>query len=971
MKKNKEEILDFYLNFNKLKDLSSIAYINKTSLDKSRGLRQIKAQDVFVNEQGIFINIDFNTVSFIKNNISPIVNVKNGEEFVDSNSLNLAIAFMKVDFKEEEKTVYFPLITVDITHYKELMFSSVKSNGNFQLEINFEINKLTFCEEVLDYFFDFNFEENGKKEKEYLATEFHEFLPTEKRNLVDMFNHIYSFFANAKYDTNIFDITFPMLNSDKSSTFMFFNIQSNLKLSKELEEMKNENNELVNEYFFHEEENNLSFNPSDEYWTGALTKEYPLGKGQGIVLQKNQLNERIIPVIGGPGTGKSTLFLSLISNEVTKRALSNIYDNKDYNNLMLITSTANKAIENVYTSLKKGFKHGFCLVGGSNENKAASKIEVAEFIEIIKEKEFSSKNKIKYESNIKRIKTFFETRKENFLEIKKYKEELLKLKIKKFENLAYFLKNLDESLEQLNVEKIKKEIAFISTSIKQFKLILKCEIDSISSFFEILENDYLPKMNLIKNKIDNRGLIKKILGGSDKIVKEYFDISEEDFAVLFNLANVLIEKKDILQDIKKYQEIGRIKPVLDYFYDKYKNNYSLFNNFIQHDSFGEYFRTNLYNISYKFYLLCYNYLYEKMLENKVEVLKALNYIIADNQYKYFADNYRFNQDSYDKFLRFLSLAYPVTTSTLAAISNNFKEIFPSKSTTYNTILADESGMICVNDMIPILRRSNRAIIVGDPKQLPPIVSLAEIFSNKLKNATDERFWDMYSPTSLSAFHRSAGTLKGGYLLSGRGVMLDEHRRCSPKIAELFIRIGKYEGLNVKTRISTRKQFQNIKEELMFFNIVNQDKNGAGNINYNEIQVIDILLNKLEKAGYDLKKEVGIITPYKKQEGEIVKAFGSRVNHSKELSKIGTVHKFQGAEFKIIIFSSVASRKGDSLNFINSDPSLTIVSISRAIESFIVVGDYNKLTEDKSEDNFIGEMARGIKNIGFYANLQKD
>lgn len=967
---DKNKILDFYINFNKLRDLSSIAYINNTSSDKSRGLRQIKAQDLSVNSEGINIDIDSNTVSFIKKGVSPIIKVKSGNEFIDTNSLHLALAFMKVEFKEEEKTVYFPLITIDITDRKELMFNTVQNKGKYNLNINFKDEKISFCEEVLDYFFDFNYESNNKTEKEHLTDSLDEFIPIEKRNLNNMIEYIYDFFRKGKYDQTLFDIKFPAVNSNNSSIFMFFNIQNNYKLNKELEEIKEEDNLLLDEYFSHEEPINKKNESTHDYWAGSLTKDYPLGKGQGIVLQRNQLNDRIIPVIGGPGTGKSTLFLSLISNEVTKRALSNIFENKDYSNLMLITSTANKAIENVYSSLKKGFKHGFCLVGGSNDNKESSKKEVEEFIEIIKGSTFNEKNKLKYESNIRRMLAFYELRKENFLEINKYKSELLKLKIKKFENLSWFLKNLDEDLNKINVVEVKAEIAFINSTMKQFKLILGLDdITSTVLFFDNIEEDLLPKLEIIKNKINSLGFIGKIFKNKEKIINEYFNIKEDDFKVLYDLAHLLISKKEKLKDIKSYQEIIKVKPVLEYYFEKYKNNTALFNNYIQFDSFGEYFRLNLYSSNYKFYLMCYNYLYQKMLENKSDVLKALNYIVADNQYKYYSENYRFNKESYDKFLINLSLAYPVTTSTLAAISNNLKEIYPGKSTTYNTVLADEAGMICVNDIIPILRRSNRAIIVGDPKQLPPIISLSDIFVSKLKNNTEELLWNKFSPTSLSAFHRSAGTLTGGYLVSGRGIMLDEHRRCSPKIANLFIKIGKYEGLNVKTRVSTRKSFKNIKEELMFFNIKN-NSDTIKNVNLNEIDIINVLLNKLERAGYNLQKEIGIITPYKKQEAELIKAFGHRLSHNRESSKIGTVHKFQGAEFKVILFSSVASNKLDSLSFINNDPSLTIVSISRAIESLIVIGDYDKLTEDKSDENFIGEMAKEIKNLGLYIDLQK-
>jgi superfamily I DNA and/or RNA helicase len=129
---------------------------------------------------------------------------------------------------------------------------------------------------------------------------------------------------------------------------------------------------------------------------------------------------------------------------------------------------------------------------------------------------------------------------------------------------------------------------------------------------------------------------------------------------------------------------------------------------------------------------------------------------------------------------------------------------------------------------------------------------------------------------------------------------------------------------------------------------------------------------LESIGYDLKKEVGIITPYKDQERELINRFGYRLgqnNFSKE-SKIGTVHKFQGVEYKVIIFSMVISREQDTLSFINIDPSMINVAVSRSKEVFMVVGDYEKVTKESSYNNYAGRMSKYIELNGKLVGFEK-
>ena len=117
--------------------------------------------------------------------------------------------------------------------------------------------------------------------------------------------------------------------------------------------------------------------------------------------------------------------------------------------------------------------------------------------------------------------------------------------------------------------------------------------------------------------------------------------------------------------------------------------------------------------------------------------------------------------------------------------------------------------------------------------------------------------------------------------------------------------------------------------------------------------IDEVLNFIEESGFDLENDVGIITPYRNQSSKLISKFKTRINHTRKLEKIGTVHKFQGAEFPIVIFSPVVGTN-DSINFINNKPNMLNVAVSRAKFVFITVGNIGLLKKGTYSNKIVIE-----------------
>jgi superfamily I DNA and/or RNA helicase len=97
-------------------------------------------------------------------------------------------------------------------------------------------------------------------------------------------------------------------------------------------------------------------------------------------------------------------------------------------------------------------------------------------------------------------------------------------------------------------------------------------------------------------------------------------------------------------------------------------------------------------------------------------------------------------------------------------------------------------------------------------------------------------------------------------------------------------------------------------------------------------------------------EIAVITPYRGQLERLRRVFAERripLEYSSELSDagaagqregvaLGTVHRFQGGERSIVLFSSVVTHPA-SLPFLNTRPNLLNVAISRAQHHFICLG----------------------------------
>ena len=760
----------------------------------------------------------------------------------------------------------------------------------------------------------------------------------------------------------------------------------------------------------------------DNLWQGAFNPRYPLTKGQATVLRKLERGDELIAVQGGPGTGKTTLFLSVIASRLVHRAVQLASTGEDMNTMMIIVSTANKAVENVAERFLKDeeFKdlNHFYFIGGKQDNISNSLSRVKKLIEDLKTAQWDQK--MHEAVKLELLAAAAELRQPllQYRQIRADYQQLLAEGQQQFgggvpENWEGWVQEKTEALFGKAATLGYGEQPPVLETLKNWLQEQWAEVQQYHERIWTLQQQYPeadievfdPEANEVKEMLASLEIVKKLLDHIPSwqieflfkkrtkifsqwknrfkdvlkvVAKDTRSLAHGDVAELMKSLSSMQRDSLLLQQLKPNMElltadlkgIANEATTITSKAKKVRNMLqrlaSLQQRLTLYESpdFAEYYRLKTVAQQREVYELSFKFLNQEMVRRKKEMINVLqdwqDILNRNNDFKVAK---KWEKRGVGRQFTLLSLAYPVLTSTHASSHNFFRAFFSwvlnengqevvvdrvKKEKPVHLVLCDESGMCPLHTIFPLLYKSEKAVIIGDPKQLEPIIPVGKIQAREYE---EENFTTIdqayaYSPINVSAYHRAAGCKTGHFDDIGEGIVLDEHRRCQRDIAELFIELANYSGLTVKTETLSQADREKLDKfggrNLVFYN-VDGARGRWRHTNTDEVKAIDRILDKLEEAGYDLAQEVGIITPYTGQENLLVESFRQRLEHRADNAKIGTLHKFQGVEFNVIIFSAVTFAPEDSTWFLNSKPNLLNVAVSRAKHLFITCGNFQKLS----------------------------
>ncbi len=293
-------------------------------------------------------------------------------------------------------------------------------------------------------------------------------------------------------------------------------------------------------------------------------------------------------------------------------------------------------------------------------------------------------------------------------------------------------------------------------------------------------------------------------------------------------------------------------------------------------------------------------------------------------FEHYGDNTerkKFDKDDFWKNSSEFVQEYPIVLST------TFSSISSLKGVIYDYLIMDEASQVDLATGALALSCAKNAVIVGDLKQLPNIVS-------KEMRAHCNGIFDFFKlPQGYSFSENSFLKSVCSILPDVPQTMLREHYRCHPKI------IGFCNQKFYNNELVIMTEDHNESNTLTVFKTV-EGNHQRDHINQRQI---DIIINQALPLLDNINLEhIGIIAPYRNQ----VETMKRQINSDK--LEVDTVHKFQGREKDTIILTTVDNEITD----FSDDPYLLNVAISRAKKHLILVVSGNEQPVDSNIHDLI-------------------
>jgi len=260
---------------------------------------------------------------------------------------------------------------------------------------------------------------------------------------------------------------------------------------------------------------------------------------------------------------------------------------------------------------------------------------------------------------------------------------------------------------------------------------------------------------------------------------------------------------------------------------------------------------------------------------------------------------------------------------------------------FDIIVFDEASQCDIASALPLLYRAKQAVIIGDPKQLRHISGLQKGQDQQLLEKYD--LIPKYAQWAYS--YNSLFELASGLVSQNDIINLRDHHRSHSEIIE-FSNQEFYEGnLRVATNYDSLKFLESEKNGIRWINVVGSVKRPSSGGAVNEIEAKSVV-REIEKLIYErnYNGSIGVVTPFRAQANLIRQLVSSNTDLQGKLMNhdflVDTVHKFQGDERDLMIFSPVVSKSmpEGALGFMRNNGNLFNVAITRARAMLLVIGD---------------------------------
>ncbi|OVZ66340.1 hypothetical protein CDO46_01160 [Pigmentiphaga sp. NML030171] len=292
----------------------------------------------------------------------------------------------------------------------------------------------------------------------------------------------------------------------------------------------------------------------------------------------------------------------------------------------------------------------------------------------------------------------------------------------------------------------------------------------------------------------------------------------------------------------------------------------------------------------------------------------------------------------------LFLLVPVVSTTFASVSRMFGRI-PLDA--FGWLLVDEAGQALPQAAVGALMRTRRAVVVGDPIQIEPVVVLPDKLTEAMCNQFSVDPLTFNAPgASVQTLSDSAteyyGTFETTFGTREVGVPLLVHRRCAEPMFSISNSIA-YENLMVQAKVSRNSAIRDVLGPSRWIDI-----EGRGQEKWcpQEGDALLGLVQQLRERG--CTPDFYIVTPFvvvQDRTRERLRSSGVLEGWVENpyqwmRDRVGTVHTVQGREAEAVFFilgAPDAQQRG-ARGWAGGRPNLLNVATTRAKEALYVIGN---------------------------------
>ena len=295
------------------------------------------------------------------------------------------------------------------------------------------------------------------------------------------------------------------------------------------------------------------------------------------------------------------------------------------------------------------------------------------------------------------------------------------------------------------------------------------------------------------------------------------------------------------------------------------------------------------------------------------------------------------------------LLTPVLSTTFASAGNMLSSI--RRPGEIGCLIVDEAGQAAPQMALGSLYRCRRAIVVGDPKQVEPVVTdELDLIKQVIQN--DFTCWYQSKTHSVQGFADRLNPIGTTYREDGKetwvGCPLVVHRRCISPMFELS-NILSYNQIMRQQTIppGPEKEAGFCRESSGWIQVNGSENSTAGR---------DHFVAEQGRAAWELIRKafwqtngipsLFVITPFTSVRDGMKKMIRSQPEYETDArlqawieQSIGTVHTFQGKEADQVIFLLGCDRNSlPAVRWVNTN--IVNVAATRAKYRFYVIGDYS-------------------------------